>query len=209
MSSLYMGSMKYSILICSLIACSCGVLNNEGMRNVDKSRTKKLFTIPNYNLTVELEDIIWEDSTVVSLISIRPDFLSASDNISADPCGKHINLSGPIRIGSHWDTCRFYPVKYDWRSERSYFLIDDFKDRKDSLVYFSYQVSINENCQGRDDIWLSGSSLQRSELVNICDSLINKSDKKYATRKWFSQWCSENPAYKGYRTSQEHCGENP
>lgn len=191
--------MKYYVIISVLLINACTVLKKDGATTSKKSNRENAFKIPSYNLIVELEDVIWEDSSVVTFVSIHPDYRTAPMILTASPCGEQINFSGPLTLGTSFDTCSFHPIRYDWKSQNSYFLIDDFNGLEDSLLYFSYQVTINMNCQNFDQIYQSNSPLLRTELVKYSDSLVSKSEKIYATKEWFSIWCEKNPAYQRLR----------
>ncbi len=196
--------MKLYIILLALIINACTVLKDDGSTSFKKSSNNNEFNIPSYDLVVELKDVILEDSSTVTFISIHPDY-SQYRNYIPDDCGRHVNYSGPLTIGNYFDTCSFYPVVYDWKSQSSYFLIDDFNDVEDSSLYFSYNVSININCQGSDQIYQSSSDLSRTELVKYMDSLVLRSEKTYATKEWFSMWYEKNSAYQGLRTNPKHC----
>ena len=187
--------MKFYIILLALIINACTVLKDEGSTSFKKSSDKHEFN----DLVVELKDVILEDSSTVTFISIHPDY-SQYRNIP-DYCGRHFTYSGPLTIGDYFDTCSFYPVAYDWKSQSSYFLIDDFTDVEDSLLYFSYHVSARTSCQGGDQIYQLNSGLSRTELVKYMNSLVQRSEKTYATKEWFSMWYEKNSAYQGLRTN--------
>lgn len=186
--------MKFYVISFALLINACTVLKDGGSTSVRKSNEQNKFKIPSYDLTVGLKDVIWEDSSIVTFISIHPDCLST-------PWGDY---RGRLKIGSNLDTCSIYPVKYDWKSQSGYFLIDDFNDIVDSFVYFSYQVKDNRYYQQNDQIYQSGSWVLRTELVKYADSLTRRSEKIYATKEWFSMWCEEHPAYQRLRLMSNH-----
>lgn len=196
--------MKFHIILLVLIVNACAVLKDDGSTSFKKSSDKNQSNL-HYDLIVELKDVILEDSSTVTFISIHPDY-SQYRNIP-DYCGRHVTFMGPLTIGDYFDTCSFYPVIYDSEFQSSYFLIDDFNDVKDSLLYFSYNVSARISCEDGGQIYQSGSNLSRTELVKYMDSLVQRSEKAYATKEWFSMLHEKNAAYQGLRTNPKHCDD--